>query len=92
MPRKTSTRYMRWNELCRAALILGVIDDYSKASCRGKIATIIERRVKAGLVRKMKRGESQSLHQHSTPPTLSGMPRPKPNASEHAPLDCMSFA
>ena len=50
-----TTRPIRWHEICRAALIIGLIDDYSKGQCL-KLAKIIDKRVRAGKAIREARG------------------------------------
>ena len=53
------TREIRWHEISRAALILGIVPDYSKASMR-KVADMLAARVASGEVQKRKMGTAQS--------------------------------
>lgn len=56
--RKT-TRPIRWNEICRAAMVMGLIEDYSKSSCM-KVRRMVDARVASGKVIKTKNGKAQS--------------------------------
>jgi hypothetical protein len=53
------TREMRWHEVPRAALILGVVPDYSKESML-KVAGMVQAGVDADRVFKRKDGEHQA--------------------------------
>jgi hypothetical protein len=48
---------MRWNEICRAALILGVIDGYSKGECL-KVRKLCMKRVTEGKAKYEKIGDA----------------------------------
>jgi hypothetical protein len=50
---------MRWNDIYRAALIIGVIDRYSKAECL-RLWPIVDKQVKSGRVTREKKGPAQS--------------------------------
>jgi hypothetical protein len=50
-----TTRPIRWGEICRAARVLGVMQNYSKAECL-RIAKVVAEQVKAGKVLKDSRG------------------------------------
>jgi hypothetical protein len=56
---KGYTRFVQWNTLCRAALILGMIPNYEQGPCR-KLNAALQKRVAAGKVIKKKNGESRS--------------------------------
>jgi hypothetical protein len=58
---KGHTRFVQWNVVCRCALILGIIPDYSKGSTL-KVAEILKKQIAAGKVVKQKEGEAQSDH------------------------------
>lgn len=53
------TRKMRWNEIARAALILGIVPGYSRGSMF-RVADILEQRRAEGKIKKSKSGRSQS--------------------------------
>lgn len=54
------TRYERWNVICRCAMILGVINNgHDKGDCL-KVHALLEKRMRAGKVKKKKNGRSQS--------------------------------
>jgi hypothetical protein len=53
------TREMRWHEIARAALILGIVPDYSQASMR-RLSNSLNARVLSGAVKKRKSGNAQS--------------------------------
>jgi hypothetical protein len=54
-PNGIFTRPIRWHEICRAALVMGHIKDYSKGECL-KLARELDKRAKAGKVIRDKRG------------------------------------
>jgi hypothetical protein len=45
--RKRTTRWMRWHEVCRAATVLGMIDDYDKGTCL-RLHAVCDQQVAAG--------------------------------------------
>jgi hypothetical protein len=53
------TKPMRWNHVGRAAIILGIASDVSKAEML-KVAKILKRRVKEGKIEKIKKSPAQS--------------------------------
>jgi hypothetical protein len=56
---KTWTRWQPWNEIARAAVILGIVPDISKASMM-HLSDILRKRVEDGSVQKRKAGTAQS--------------------------------
>ena len=52
-------REMRWHEIARADLILGIVPDYSVSNMH-KVAEMLAARVAAGKVEKRKAGTAQS--------------------------------
>jgi hypothetical protein len=54
-----TTRAMQWKDICRAALIIGLIDNYSKDECL-RLWHMIDKRVKSGQVTREKKGPAQS--------------------------------
>jgi hypothetical protein len=57
--RQGHTRFVQWNVLCRAAVILGIIDSYNKEN-NLKIAELLKKQVADGRVIKKKGGTAQS--------------------------------
>jgi hypothetical protein len=55
------TRPMQWNDICRAALIIGLIDKYSKGECL-RLWHIVDKQVKSGRVTREKKDSAQSSH------------------------------
>jgi hypothetical protein len=61
-PYEQSLKWTRWltcDEIARAALILGVIPDYSKGN-KFRLNAILRKRVAEGLVQKRKAGPAQN--------------------------------
>jgi len=52
---------VQWNTVCRCALILGIIPDYSVGSTF-KVAKILKKQIAAGKAVKQKKGAAQSDH------------------------------
>ena len=52
------TRELQWHKIARAALILGIVPDYSKGSMT-KVADMLKAQVDAGRVTKRKEGDYQ---------------------------------
>jgi hypothetical protein len=55
------TKEIQWNEIARAAVVLGLVSDCSVGSMN-KISDILKERMDKGLVRKRKEGTAQSAH------------------------------
>jgi hypothetical protein len=56
-----TTRPIRWHEICRAALIIGLIDDYSKGPVREKIACRFRCRIVRPIIRRLFEDEDFSV-------------------------------
>jgi hypothetical protein len=46
---------VHWVDICRVMRIMGLMDDFSKGECL-RIATLLEKQVKAGTAKKLSRG------------------------------------
>jgi hypothetical protein len=81
------TRTIRWHEIARAALVLGIIEDYSKGSIF-KLRALLVRQLEAGRTVQTSSPPSRRVRAHAHPvaPGAQQAGEPEGGAAGHAPM------